>query len=281
MRQVIAVLLATALAGSAVAQTVPKPAAIPATAPPAPLVMPPDIAKLGDADAICFVASANMAAIMATIVASAPANAQADRQKLDSFAQHQIAFAIGRLSGRVGDERAQTLANQAAKAYVRADTKIDKRPTMSWCLHNQSSQVNAFPTYMNAGYKIAQERMARGRDTPKMEAVDPDSLCLVLMGIALPGTIERAKQGDARAHDGVNLLEQTQAYYMGRTLSKARTTPIDQTLADAVLSVTPSYNAGDETTLMANARRCTSAYSVARVALFQAASKGTDTPKTQ
>jgi hypothetical protein len=277
MRQVIAVLLATALAGSVVAQTVPKPAAIPATAPPAPLVMPPDIAKLGDADAICFVASANMAAI----VASAPTNAQADRQKLDGFAQHQIAFAMGRLIGRVGDERAQTLANQAAKAYVTADTKIDKRPIMSWCLHNQSAQVNAFPTYMNAGYKIAQERMARGRDTPKMEAVDPDSLCLVLMGIALPGTIERAKQGDARAHDGVNLLEQTQAYYMGRTLSKARTTPIDQTLADAVLSVTPSYNAGDETTLMANARRCTSAYSVARVALFQAASKGTDTPKTQ
>jgi hypothetical protein len=271
MRKLIALSLIAALGGTTFAQSPAKQVPAAVVVPPAPIVMPTDIAKMGDPDAVCFMASAQMAAI----AASMPPETPKEQQKVSGFAQEQLALYAGRLTGRFAEAPAQDQSALAVKAWIAAPPSIDKRPIMRWCLNNSYTQTNSFPAYLTSAYKVADDMVARGRAIAKVEALDPDSLCIVLIGTALPTTMERAKQ-DPRAQSGVSLLREAQSFYIGRSLAKTRKVPIDQSIAEALLYLGTIIKAKDEATAYTKVRACTDQYSSTRVKLFQAAAKAAE-----
>jgi hypothetical protein len=268
MRRLTAFSLFTAMAGTAFGQPPAQPAPAAVIVPPAPMVMPTEIPKMGDPDAVCLMASANMAAM----AASAPPRTPEEQQKISGFAQEQLALYSGRLTARFAEGPAQEQSARAAKAWVSAAPSMDKRPLMQWCLKDAFTQTNSFQPYLTSAYKVADDLVARGRAVAKVETLDPDSLCIVLIGTALPATMERAKR-DPGAQRGVSLLREAQSFYIGRSLAKTRKAPIDQTIADALLYLGAIIKAKDEATAYTKVKMCTDQYSSTRVKLFQAAAK--------
>ncbi len=285
MRMFSSVLVIALVTGTATAQTrqkpvppppapvtapIPSPAEPPITLSPEP-PMPANIATLGDVDAVCFMANVQTS----TIAQSMPASPPGEKAKLESFAVEQVAFTMGRVTARFADGAAQDQSSKSAKAWVTVDASFDKRPIMRWCMRNTSSQINAFPTNMNAAYKTAENLVARGRGDIKPENLDPDALCLILAGVALPATQDRAAQ-DPSAKAEVKLLRETQSYFMGRTLAKTRKAPIDQSLAEALLYSGTLSNAKDEPTANTKVSACIGQYTSAKLSLFQSALKGVE-----
>jgi hypothetical protein len=267
MRKLTALSLIAALGGGAIAQSPAKQVPAAVVVPPAPIVMPTDIPKMGDPDAVCFMASAQMAAII-----GANQSGTAEQQQNAMRAVHgQIALYAGRLTGRLAEGAAQDQSARAAKAWVNAPTSIDKRPLIQWCMSEGFKQTNAFQVNLNPAYKMAEDLVARGRGDVKLEALDPDVLCLVLIGAALPGTAERAMQ-DQKARLGMDELQASQNFYISRILMKERKTKLDQSIAEALLYTGTIMK--DEAMTIAKVRACTDQYASTRVKLFQAAAKG-------
>ncbi len=265
MRKILTLSLIATMAGTAMGQAAPN-TALPDA--PMAMAMPSEVTMLGDPDAACLIASADLVAMTANLTEGTPD----DRQNMQNIAHEQVGFFAGRLSRRFAQASAQDQSSKVVLKWFAPDSKLDKRPVMKWCLRASQTQIGAFSTNLAAAYKIADDMAARGRGPVKPEDLDPDTLCIALIGVALPGTAERAKQ-DPNAQRGVDLLRRSQTYYMGRILAADSKTPIANALAESLLYLGQLMKAKDEATAYTKVGACTDQYTSTRIAFFQSMAK--------
>lgn len=248
----------TATAGTALAQTSPLKAG----------PMPADMPKLGDKDAVCFLASAMAASSIQSAIEKLPPE---QRDGVLELSRRQMAFYIGKVSTRFPEPQAASQVTATSSSFA-ADAKADRRPIMKWCLATYSEDVNAFQAKVTDARKLA-EKTDPKVSAIQASAVDEDALCFALVGVALPQTMEAAKT-NPKAANGVKVLGRAQHFYMGRLLAKPHKVSIEQSIADAWSYTAALSRANDNATANAKVNACAAKLEQISPGYFQAALKG-------
>lgn len=248
----------TATAGTAIAQSPPMKSG----------PMPAELTKLGDKDAVCFLASTMAAASAQASIEKLPLE---QRDGVMELSRRQMAFYIGKVSARFPEPQASTLVTSASTGFA-GGVKTDRLPIMRWCLATYSEDVNVFQTRLADARKLA-EKTDPKLSAIQASAIDEDALCFALVGVALPQTMEAAKT-NPKAATGVKVLGRAQHFYMGRLLGKPLKGSIEQSIADAWNYTAALARAKDNTTAHAKVNACAAKLEQISPGYFQAALKG-------
>ncbi len=241
---------------------------------PAVLPVPPkpaEVDKLGDADAVCLIAAAELASRTEQAAASIPAD---QRQGVIDTGLRQIAYYAGRLSLRFEEAERNALAKEAASSFTNRSLNPDGRPISMWCFRTYLAAGNTIKDKFEEAYRLFPPTPA----DPALTAIDqtkldPDALCLVLVGVALPTTID-AGRTDPNAARGAATLGQAQHYFYGRVLAAPAQASVSPKLAQAWRYVGQLAQANDEAGAHAKATACTNQFSAVQRSMFTAAASG-------
>ncbi len=250
----------TAMTGTAIAQSGPI----------KPGPMPPEITKMGDKEAVCFLASTMAAAKVQAAIETAPVET---RDGAIELSWRQMAFYMGKISAKFSEPQASEQVTAASRSFVAGGEKLDRRPIVQWCFRTYLEDATAFQTRLTNARKLATSGSGANLAAISVDAVDEDALCFALVGIALPTTMEAAKTNPSAAA-GVKLLGRTQHFYMGRLLAKSHKVSIDQSIADAWSYTAALSRANDNATANAKVNACANRFKQINPGFFQAAQKG-------
>lgn len=232
---------------------------------------PKEMAALGDVDAGC---------VMATVDAYGRARDRQNeipaekREEVLDLPMRQMAFYSGKVSARLGDDRAASAVKFAAGAYFESAKFPKATPTVVWCFRSYLDQSSTgFVSRMNN--VVASIGSTRGRDLPAMkpEELDRDSLCFIMISIALPGTLEAAKK-DPKAVKGGRILGRGQHFYMGRLYGQPNQSAVEGSLAKAYLYSDQLAQRVDNKTGYDITMSCLDSYEATFQAMLAAASAG-------
>lgn len=240
---------------------------------PAILPVPPkptEVDALGDANAVCFMASAEMASRTQSAAGSLPPD---QRESVIETGFRQIAFYSGKLSLRVGENERAELLKATAGRFANRTLNPDSRSILQWCFRSYLAGASSVKDRFEEAYRLAEKPLTAPSGPIDPATLDLDALCLVLIGVALPGTMDAARTNPGAAQ-GVSLLGRSQHYYFGRVLASPDQSTLSQKLSDAWRYAGQLGQANDNATGLAKATACTSQFSASWQTLFAAAAAG-------
>ena len=248
-------------------------AALAAGAANTPLPVPPmpaEVSALGDPDAACIIASADMYSRAQARIAEAPAD---KREEYMELPMRQIAFYAGKITARLGDA-APALITRASSGYVDKTKVADPSPTLRWCFR---SYLDLSEAVFNKRFETALALIGKKRPAdlpPKTPAsLDPDAMCLIMVSVALPSTMEAAKT-NPNAAKGVISLGRAQHFYIGRLMGAKDQSSVERNLADAYIYSGQLMATKDEKTAQGHGEACIARYQQITTLVLEAAKNG-------
>ena len=247
--------------------------ALAAGAADAPLPVPPmpkEVSALGDPDAACVIASADMYSRGQARINEAPADKRGEYMELP---MRQIAFYAGKITARLGDS-APALVTRASSGYVDKTKVADPSPTLRWCFR---SYLDLSEAVFNKRFEAALALIGKKRPAdlpPKIPAsLDPDAMCLIIVSVALPSTMEAAK-ANPNAAKGVISLGRAQHFYIGRLMGAKDQSSVERNLADAYIYSGQLIPAKEQQTAQGHIKTCIARYKQTTSLVLEAAKKG-------
>lgn len=237
--------------------------------PPVP-PMPAEVSALGDPDAACVIASADMGSRAQAMINEAPAD---KREEYMELPMGQIAFYAGKITARLGDS-APAMVTRASSGYVDKTKVADPSPTMRWCYRSYLDlSQSVFNKRVQTALALTGKNWTTDLPPKSLASIDPDALCLVMVSGALPLTMKTAKT-NPKAAKGVISLGRAAQFYIGRLMGAKDQSSVERNLADAYIYSGQLIPAKEQQMAQGHIKTCIARYKQTTSLVLEAAKKG-------
>lgn len=225
LRRAIAAPVLLALAGTAFAASDQEGDRIPV--PP----MPAQVPQLGDADAVCYVASVEVGGI----VKNSPTIEPARKAEAEAMTRRQTAFYTGKLATRMPQSALLESVRNTPASYFAADPADVRGPIMKWCLRAYDHTVREVGALDEHAKKLAVAALDKA-PTIDPAKLDGNAKCIVIIGITISSLAVEARTDPKVAQRSIN-LGAAQHFYLGKLSTRPDQSKLLESLTNVRINV--------------------------------------------